>query len=890
MQYQGKSKIRNVSFIIIISFLIASLLGLNNFSLNRNIGSVNNVYTKTLQDHPILSSSSNNFNNLESILDEKISDLNNLGYFPQIYQPSLQATYYALFILDAIGKLQQVDQTTIVNYIMSNYNSSSQIFMDKYAYRYLDSDFDFTYYQLSTVLEVNCYAILSLDILGRLDLINIQESINFIWSCYNPIEHGFIGQPYDVNLENEFKISTVDNTHYAIETLDLLLNNNWTLYPVEKNDIILFLKSLQSTVPTEMYFGGFYDDLYWSLQSIDYYTPSMQSAYYAIKTLEVLEAQDSIRISDFIDWIDDVYRNESIYDYFLNVYEGIGFFTFGDIIASTMGLDLSDMYGFTIDRNDVIAFILDNRDSKGVWKYSSGNIYAELIDTYQVIFALKESGEIIRLSFNDKTEIFTGIQTFFQYDGYSLFSKDYTSMNLINSVITSAKIRGKANLLNKQQIYNQIMAAYVSNDYYFRKLRISDSNGYFLRTDPIEYSTGVKHNYIDTVEYVGSHESTFMALDSLEKIGNLSDFGLIYSLNQIVNEIINSQFLESGYENYGGFLPHSGFARLPPSDYLNNNVHLKYSYYAIRALELLANFLSLGDIKNLLINTSALSGFTHRDIIEGSETYYKPFQTNNIDTIMEYTYYMIYLLKAIDSFDLNIQSIKNFIGNNIDYTDIKNIYYSFKIDQILNLGIQFDYSSITALLQIIYSESMKEFYLSLKKDEIRQEIFKWACELSEYTCGYNITPAIIKNIEVSVNISISEITLIGQQSLQNYDVYALVSLNGSRPEVVNFNHLNMSSATLYYVNFVPVQTGNYSFKIYLSDDQGGNPILILEFVYSNILTGQLNNQSYVYFNKILEISSLLSIFIIGIPSSVLVLSVKYKKIIKSKYKQFSLEK
>ena len=107
------------------------------------------------------SSSVNNYETIESIFAQKLADFAQLGYFPQYYEPSLQATYFALYILDAVGLLNQIDQGAVLDYIMSHYNEETQTFMDIYAYRYLDTIFPRMYRPYTSVLEVNCYAILS---------------------------------------------------------------------------------------------------------------------------------------------------------------------------------------------------------------------------------------------------------------------------------------------------------------------------------------------------------------------------------------------------------------------------------------------------------------------------------------------------------------------------------------------------------------------------------------------------------------------------------------------------------------------------------------------------------------------------------------------------------
>ena len=114
----------------------------------------------------------NNFDSVEEILDLVLDDYSSSGYYPQIYRPSLQATFYALYILDAVGRIATIDHTKISDFIMSHYDSNSKIFMDDYSRRYLDIDLSKTYYPYTSLLEVNSYAILSLEILNRLYLID----------------------------------------------------------------------------------------------------------------------------------------------------------------------------------------------------------------------------------------------------------------------------------------------------------------------------------------------------------------------------------------------------------------------------------------------------------------------------------------------------------------------------------------------------------------------------------------------------------------------------------------------------------------------------------------------------------------------------------------------
>ncbi|MBD3211077.1 MAG: hypothetical protein GF311_00590 [Candidatus Lokiarchaeota archaeon] len=74
-------------------------------------------------------------------------------------------------------------------------------------------------------MRSNCYAYLSLDILNKTNMIDSNQFKSFIWSCYNPQEGAFIGHPYKTELEEEFKISTLDNTYFAVEVLNKLIQN-----------------------------------------------------------------------------------------------------------------------------------------------------------------------------------------------------------------------------------------------------------------------------------------------------------------------------------------------------------------------------------------------------------------------------------------------------------------------------------------------------------------------------------------------------------------------------------------------------------------------------------------------------------------------------------------
>ncbi len=708
--------------IILIIFSFSGLILQDFHNINSYSNTNNNAYT------PQFPQSSSNREIIDSMFNYKVFEYYDLGYFNQIYESSLQATYYALFILEAIGKLGQINQTEIINYIMSHYEPSSHRFMDSLAYRYMDTDFSQFYYPLSTVLEVTCYAILSLDILNSLHLIDSQEMIDFIWSCYNQISSGFIGQPYDSGLEDGFKVATSDNTYFAVQTLDLLMND-WLGYSTQKDKIIQFVNNLQLTG------GGFINDENTAIDTLNpLFEPNLLASYYCIKTLQIFGMEGSIRISDFNQFLNDLYDLNQNYfrisqwDYGVN---------YTNIVATAVGLELSDITNYgNIDRNATLSFILENRNLFGNWDQSTTVNHHELIDAFQIIRSLKNVQELSQLTLEDKNQIGNATQLYYQNNGYSHLSNDYTSINLIHTLISSFNLFDRTSELNVQAFYAQIKDSYIqtftqpfANSFAGYLIKSPDFVG--LRSHPIEYYTTGNKNYIDKISQLYSYKSTFLALKSLKTLFKLDDFALEFDLLNLVNDIVATQFLnDTYYELFGAFTP-LWFYQENRSEYLSKKIFFEYSYYAIRCLELLAEELGLGSITGLGFDTTALYNYIDRNIIETpTMLYFNPRYTNNVETILKNTYFMIYILQAINLFNRDGQKIKNFVISSLDYTNIENVYYSYKISKILDLDIAFDINLVQELVQVIYSEEFHEFYLTPNQEVIDQEIFLWVCDMA----------------------------------------------------------------------------------------------------------------------------------------------------------------
>jgi len=718
---------------LILLFSVPSL----NFTADEKLTKENTSIP--IKNNPRISTG-NNYDSIDEILDAKIINYSTYGYFPQNYQPSLQATYYGLYILDEIGRLSTINQTEITNFLMSHYDQSSNIFMDDYSRRYLDIDISKTFYPLTSVLEINCYAILSLSILGRLDLINTQDAINFFWSCYNPSTSGFVGQPYNFILPDHFKLSTMDNTYFAIKTLDLLMSN-WNGYLTEKNDLIQYMINLQEIDPFYWYFGGFLNDEDLGLDTIAIFEPNLLSSYYSIASLDVFNAISSININNFHQYLEGLYDSGS--DSFQMAYFLLKQ-NYGNLVGTSLGLILSDLTSLSgIDRSGVVNFILTNRNSKGIWNYSTDYTYSELIDTFQVVRSLSEAGELSQLTVGEKDTIATSITLFFMYEGFSLLSQDYTSINLLYGLVNAFDINNRILDLDFQYLYSDIeqscLYKLIVDCEGFVAGLVFDESYLGYRSFPIEYYLSGNQQYVQEAEKIlMSHESTFMALDVFNKISKLDEFEIAHDLDTFISSIIDSQFLEAGYSNYGGFLPFLTFTKgsIP---YQNEKIFIDYSYYAIMVLELLSEYLGYGNITSLAFDVNTLSTYIHNKIIDDVNHLYFDSGYSRPEIWIQDTYYAAYILRSIGQFDLDTVKIKNFVQDNINYSNIKSVYYSYKIGKLLANNITLNYDLIYELIGNLYSEENFGYFQTTEQKRLDPEILYWVSEMIENDLKYSTT-------------------------------------------------------------------------------------------------------------------------------------------------------
>jgi len=789
---RSKKTVVMIGIISIVFFACFLIIG------NKSIAApdiVTNVKFDTLK-----SSDATNLEIIESIFDSKYDDYSTYGYYPQVYSDSLQATYYALSVLDSIGKLSEIDQGEVSNYVMSFYNSSSHKFVDSSAKRYLASIIPGLYMPQTTLLEVNCYAVLSLDILNGLQFIDTAETIDFIWECYHPNLNGFIGQPYDASLDEGFKIPTADNTYYAVITLDLLISD-WNSYSQERSDIVNYIDGLQS-------FGshtGFYNDnepIFDSLLEIE---PNQFASFYAIKTLETFGSNyvNVIDMDRFHQDLNDLYYPE---DFYFDISSVTWLTNYTNIVATAINLELSDITDFTdINRDEVIGFIINNRNTLGGWDASTTIKYHELIDTFQIVRSLANTGAISELTLSAKNEITSYIQLFSQFSGFSLLSEDYTSVELIHAIVSSYDYFDRIADLDIQGLYDLLEGSslYMGGEYEFFACTKLDTNIANFRSKQLDYYTLGYHKHVDQINALYSHKETYRILKSLRKIFKLNDFASSHDLNSVLQDVIDSQFMDLEYqESFGAFL----FDNMDiTSEWKNRLIYLQFSFYAIKVMELIADYLGLGPITNLDFDEAALATYIVRNIVGSpAELYFDVEYSNSIEIALENTYYAIYILKAIGEYNLDSGKIENFVLSHINYSNVKSLYYSYKISEILDLQVIFDVEQSHSLIQAIYYSAHHEFFESTERKAIEQEAFAWVCEMAK-------SDQVRVSAQYSDPIPLGENNLISVELcnliLSNFGQYTTVKLESEQLGTILFD--KMDNYTYQKEIFVPIDPQNY---------------------------------------------------------------------------------
>ncbi|MBD3211526.1 MAG: hypothetical protein GF311_02875 [Candidatus Lokiarchaeota archaeon] len=762
------------------------------------------------QETALKSSSMNsNYGLLMGTMDGICDQYNSNGFFPTLYCPSLQGCYFALSCYSMIGRLEDVNTTEVLDYIFDHYDYESNYFIDEYAIRYLNTDFEEYYLPLNTLLEVNSYAILSLGILDQLEIINTESMVDFLWSCSHPTEGGFIGQPFNEDLHDNFKIPTLDNTYFAVKALDMLIDD-WEAYQTECSLLLAYITECQSMTQSDGFYGGFENDLDPSFDSLDTLDPNLVSSYYALKTLDILNALQAIDLDAFHEYLSDMYHPA---EYYFDLTWAEIAPSFGIPAATSVGLDLSVLTGFEgVAELEIFNYLNSIQNSIGLWPTSLEYSQFELIDIFQVLRSLNESGYIDYFTPIEKDEIADGLNHFKSYEAYSTTPINLERISRIFSVAQSFTLFDRWTDLAMHEIYSDIRDAYFDpfgkNYRGFYAYTNTGGNYFPFRIYPIEYFNVGNYSSLEYTEHLRNHKTVLHALLALQNLYKLDDFENYYDLSDILNSTLDAQIISPVSERFGAFLPTNAL-RIYSQERQDKYIFMDQSYYAVRLLEFLSNYLGLAPIEDLIVDVDALKTFVF-DTFEspGEYCYSMPRDTDNVNIILKNTYFASYIMTALDSFTQNTEKIKNYLLDHIDYTNLENIYYCWKLDQLLKMNISFDIKRVQTIISELYSDELNNFFCSLNRKKMSHEALYWICDMA-------------RNGEIEYKLFFDQIIELGSNFTLRVDVNNIV-LDG----LTDYDSFKFESLQLGEYQLIHTGDGRFENELYIPIIQSNYPIIV----------------------------------------------------------------
>jgi prenyltransferase beta subunit len=669
---------------------------------------------------------------INAVLDVYDANYESLGYYPEHHITNLLSTFNALFILKAINRLSIVDTEAVMNFTLSFRDELSPAFIDPYSMRYLDTNFQLSYYPRYSVLETTCYAVGNLALLDELEVIDVPSIMEYIWSCYKATDGAFIGQPYSISLDPRFLIPTLENTYFAVQALTLL-GEDWDLKAIEKAAIVQFINSLQIHGSN----GGFCNDpdpTFESLGDISYEV-SLLSSYYALTLLEIFSMAETINMMDFHSFLTGLYQPEEHY-FKISPYPTP--LTQCNLIATAIAVELSDLTSFSdYDRNACVQYLFDHRNSNGAWDASSNEAYHEILSTYEVMRSMDELNLLSTLPTAEKNAIQQFVELFHSGSAYGPLSTKYTALESLGWIVRSFHEFDRIDEISLLAVYMDFLGAYdviygpTRTSYGFYSTIDQDPNFRRFRSYPIEYFSSGHHVYNEEIDGLFMSKNVYCALDSMKRMVKLDDFANDHNLTRLINCLIDAQYLAND-PYFGGFLPYSVCKDFSIASQ-QAKIYLEHAYYAIKAMEILASELGYTDINDVGFDDAALAVYIdERMITTPTESYYNPERPVCALTRLENTYQALYVLHATNHMNtINLDKVETYVRNVLNHESLKSVYYCYKIASLLNLSIDFNLSRTLALVNKLHNPVDQVFYEDVAHQKSSHEALGWICEMAD---------------------------------------------------------------------------------------------------------------------------------------------------------------
>jgi len=254
-------------------------------------------------------------------------------------------------------------------------------------------------------------------------------------------------------------------------------------------------------------------------------------------------------------------------------------------------------------------------------KASLAELYVEKDNLYKIAENIRtesaQSDDVVELKFQSNID-----QVIKKFDEFDVVINNYLKdvQKKLNKTISEFS---KTQVLALEKRYLKKLSP-IKED--IKDLQI-DLSKLSFRSKPIDYYSTGYHKFVEDMNSISSNKDIFKTLDALDKIFKLNDFAASYNLYTVLQAIIDSQFLDPLFtQNFGAFLINNiNYS----SERKNELIYLQYSFYAIKAMELIADFFSLGSItgvyfSDLGFDKSALTTYIVRNIVESpTELYLK---------------------------------------------------------------------------------------------------------------------------------------------------------------------------------------------------------------------------------------------------------------------------
>jgi hypothetical protein len=253
--------------------------------------------------------------------------------------------------------------------------------------------------------------------------------------------------------------------------------------------------------------------------------------------------------------------------------------------------------------------------------------------------------------------------------------------------------------LDIQHVYDSLYAVYYAFDgqgyFYGLDSIVRGEGGVYpgLRMKPVlvgtDYESSCRLTNIVSSYY--GHKYNYLALKALDKIMKLDDFHANKDLSVIAEyidrcQIINDGDLGYGADKVGGFSTYS-YGRNEKEDY--DRVHFQNAYYALETLNVIIEEIG-GNYSHYGIDTDKLRNYVN---------YYRTETSNYIYVVPDYvedmyedpvitlahTYYSVRMLSCLEEPITNVQKYANLVTELLDYDNIENVYYSWKLITALNI-------------------------------------------------------------------------------------------------------------------------------------------------------------------------------------------------------------